>query len=285
MRQTGFAVIALLLSKLFSRFSRFSFLSLFAFLAALGTWNSAFGTETSQVLDLPTRPGVTQRILLLTPEASARATLVIFTGGNGALQISPGGELGSGKGNFLIRTRQQWLAKGFIVALVDAPSDRQSEPFLSGFRQTPEHLADIKAVIAALRVNTKLPIWLVGTSRGTQSIGFLASTLSKGDGADGLVFTSTILTDPKGRAVPAMPLEKISIPTLVVHHKQDACVLCNPAELPGMMDKLQGAPRKELMLVEGGITKGDPCEAFAHHGYNGIESDVVDKIAAWILAP
>ena len=36
------------------------------------------------------------------------------------------------------------------------------------------------------------------------------------------------------------------------------------------------------MVFEGGATRGDPCEAFAHHGYNGIEGDVIAKIAAWI---
>ena len=33
---------------------------------------------------------------------------------------------------------------------------------------------------------------------------------------------------------------------------------------------------------DGGASVGDPYEAFAHHGYNGIESQVVSAIAAWI---
>jgi hypothetical protein len=50
------------------------------------------------------------------------------------------------------------------------------------------------------------------------------------------------------------------------------------------MDKLSAASRKELMLFEGGSVRNpDPCEAFTHHGYLGIESDVVAKIAAWIV--
>ena len=35
-------------------------------------------------------------------------------------------------------------------------------------------------------------------------------------------------------------------------------------------------------MFDGGINVGDPCEARAHHGFNGIEADVVAKIAAWI---
>ncbi len=32
------------------------------------------------------------------------------------------------------------------------------------------------------------------------------------------------------------------------------------------------------------ISRGDPCLAHAYHGFNGIETGVVGKIAAWITA-
>lgn len=35
---------------------------------------------------------------------------------------------------------------------------------------------------------------------------------------------------------------------------------------------------------EGGVSVGDPCEAFAYHGYHGIEREVVHAIATWIKA-
>jgi hypothetical protein len=80
-----------------------------------------------------------------------------------------------------------------------------------------------------------------------------------------------------------MPLQFIKVPVLVVHHKDDGCEHCRYTDLPLLMEKLSGAPRKEVMVFEGGATRGDPCEAFAHHGYNGIEGDVITKIAAWIV--
>jgi len=240
--------------------------------------------QTQQVVDIPTRPGVTQRMIVLAPD-SARASVVLFAGGHGGLQIGSSGGFGWGQGNFLVRTRQTFAEQGLVVAVVDAPSDRQSAPFLGGFRQRPEHAADIKAVIAWLRKKANVPVWLVGTSRGTQSAAYLATELPHGAGGpDGLVLTSTILTDKGGRPVPAMPLEKVRIPILVVHHKQDGCEECKPANLPTLMDKLTASPRKELILFDGGMSKGDPCEAFAYHGYNGIENNVVTKIAAWITA-
>jgi hypothetical protein len=50
------------------------------------------------------------------------------------------------------------------------------------------------------------------------------------------------------------------------------------------MDKLDKVPKKELLPVKGGVSQGDPCEAYSHHGFNGIESQVVKKIAEWMLA-
>lgn len=171
-----------------------------------------------------------------------------------------------------------------MVAVVDAPSDRQSPPYLQGFRQTPEHVADLKAVIAWLRGNAKAPVWLVGTSRGTQSAAYVATELSGPDGPDGVVLSSTILTDNKSRSVLAMPLDKIRVPVLVVHHEQDGCSLCPFSEVPALMAKLANAPKTKLLSFKGGENKGDPCEAFAHHGFNGLESEVVKRIADWILA-
>jgi hypothetical protein len=137
-------------------------------------------------------------------------------------------------------------------------------------------------VIAWARAQRKVPVWLVGTSRGTQSAAFAATELEGADAPDGIVLTSTILRDPRSRAVPQMPLERIAIPVLVVHHEQDGCKLCAFSDVPWMMRKFDHAPRREVASFTGGEDRGDPCEAFAHHGYNGIEREVVERIARWI---
>lgn len=168
--------------------------------------------------------------------------------------------------------------------VIDAPSDRQAPPFLQDFRQRAEHAADLKAVIAWLRATAAIPIWLVGTSRGTQSAAYVATELIGRDGPDGIVLTATILRDDKGRPVLAMPLDRIRAPVLVVHHEQDGCGLCPFADVPDLMNRLAGAPNSTLLQFKGGENRGDACEAFAHHGFNGLENDVVRQIAAWLLA-
>jgi hypothetical protein len=118
---------------------------------------TAIAQATQKVVDIPTRPGVTQRMIVLTPPAP-KAAVVLLAGGHGGLQIYPNGSMGWGGGNFLVRSRQMFADHGLVVAIVDAPSDHQYPPYLSGFRQTPEHVADLKAVIAWLRENARVPV-------------------------------------------------------------------------------------------------------------------------------
>jgi hypothetical protein len=155
----------------------------------VGAWGAlnpmpshAQASAAPKVVDIPTRPGITQRFLYIVP-ANPKGSVILMAGGHGGLQIYPGGSFGWGAGNFLVRTRQLFADAGFAVAVIDAPSDRQSKPFLAGFRQTPEHAADIKAVITWLRQQTPGPVWLAGTSRGTQSVGYIATELSPDQGA------------------------------------------------------------------------------------------------------
>ena len=249
----------------------------------LAMLSHAHAQVIQKVVNIPTRPGVTQRMLVISP-SEPQAAVVLIPGGHGGLQVFSNGSMKWGEGNFLVRTRQLFAEQGLLVAVIDAPSDRQSAPFLQGFRQKPEHAADLKAVIAWLRETAKVPVWLVGTSRGTQSAGYAATELTGPEGPDGIVLSSTILADDKGRPVPAMPLGKIRVPVLVVHHEQDGCTHCAFAEIPALMGKLATAPKTQLLSFKGGQNQGDPCEAFSYHGFNGLERDVVQQTAAWILA-
>ena len=252
----------------------------FVFVALL---SNVHAQTAQRVVDIPTRPGVTQRLLVLAAQ-DPKATVILFAGGHGGLQISPSGSFKWGAGNFLVRSRQLFADEGLIVVVVDAPSDLQSAPFLAGFRQSAEHAADIKAAIAWAREQAKVPVWLVGTSSGTQSAAFVATVLEKSDGPDGLVLTSTILNADRGRAVPTMPLGKLRIPVLVVHHEQDGCPPCAFRHIPALMSKLSEAPRKQLLSFTGGEDRGDPCQAAGYHGFNGLEREVVAQTARWIHA-
>ncbi len=262
-------------------------LKLFLASAVLALSSLASAQVAQKVVDIPTRAGITQRMLVLTPP-EPKAAVVLLAGGHGGLQMALDGSMKWGNGNFLVRSRQLFAEQGLIVAVVDAPSDKQSAPFLSGSRQSAEHTQDLKAVIAWLRESAKVPVWLVGTSRGTQSAAYVASELAGSEFAgkaspDGMVLTSSILADKRSRAVPEMALGKIRIPVLVVHHEQDGCASCLFADMPLLMRPLKTNPRHELMTFKGGQSTGDPCEAQAYHGFNGLEADVAKRVAQWVL--
>src|SRR5215831_14562013 len=53
------------------------------------------GDVTQRVVDVPTRPGVIQRLLLLSPR-EAKATVVLFAGDDGGLQIAADGRFQNG---------------------------------------------------------------------------------------------------------------------------------------------------------------------------------------------
>ena len=58
--------------------------------------------QSEPVVDIPTRPSVTQRFLFSTPD-NAKAAVILFAGGHGGLQIFPSGKLRWGGNNFVVR--------------------------------------------------------------------------------------------------------------------------------------------------------------------------------------
>jgi hypothetical protein len=96
------------------------------------------------------------------------------------------------------------------------------------------------------------------------------------------VLTASVVRDQRSRAVPEMVLDSIRIPVLVAHHRDDGSRVCLFADVPPILGRLTATPRKELRVFDGGISVGNPCEARAYHGFNGIEREVIERIAAWI---
>jgi pimeloyl-ACP methyl ester carboxylesterase len=243
---------------------------------------AAVGAE--EVVTIPTRPGVTQTLLLARPDRPPLAAVVLFAGGNGLLNL--GAARRSLMGNFLLRTRGRFVAEGFLAAAVDSPSDRPQG--LDGFRTSAAHAEDVGTVIAALREMAPVPVWLVGTSMGTVSAASAAARLGAGSrGPDGLVLTSTVTREGRERpeSVGDVRLGDVRVPTLIVHHRQDACRATPYADMPSLLRDFKQAPRRELVSFEGGdAPQSGPCEARSAHGYVGLEAEVIAAIVRWIKA-
>lgn len=98
-----------------------------------------------EVRIIPTRPGVTEAVLLIRPEGPPSASVILFTGGAGAIGLKPDWPQGKRGGNFLVRSADLFARAGFLVAVLDVPSDSSA---LWNLRSGESHARDVAAAIA-----------------------------------------------------------------------------------------------------------------------------------------
>jgi hypothetical protein len=250
-----------------------------------------------EVVSIATHGRTTTPVSVGMPPASApqdgRMALVLLPGGSGYAALDAKGCARKLQGNSLVRSRDLFHAAGFVTALVDAPSDHRGEDGLGGFRMSPQHAEDIGKVIAYLRERTKLPVWLVGTSRGAISAANAASRLTGPAAPDGLVLTSPITSGRVGgykawvaQTVFSAKLDAIRVPVLVVAQAADTCIRTPPRLAPGIVAKTSGE-REQTVIVKGGpgAKKGvsvEACEGHSPHGFVGQDAEVSEGIARFI---
>ena len=166
---------------------------------------------------------------------------------------------------------------------MDKPDDMEELTFRS--RISSQHIEDIKHITEYVKEDCQLPVWLIGTSRGTISA-TAAALAMKTDSLSGMVLTSSITSASTPGAVPSQNLAKIRIPVLVVHHEDDKCRICDPNAVLDIMEGLSNSPIKKAIFVKGGgWTRGSTCGPWHRHGYVGIEEKVVALISQWIQHP
>jgi len=185
--------------------------------------------------------------------------VILMPGGNGRMEPHMQGAriAFSGAGNFLIRSRELFADPQFVAASTDATS-------------TPDR---ILAIVRDLEGRYgKIAIYVIGTSRSTGATMALARPL---DGqVAGFVHSSSL------SSISSFDTRGLRSRQLIVLNKMDACKVTNPSAGIAAHNKYG----TELIEMEGGKSTGDDCEAYAYHGYNGIESETVGKMKAWILA-
>jgi hypothetical protein len=211
---------------------------------------SAFADETVSIGG--------SRAVLIKPKAP-RASVILLPGGSGAINAGDNGDINGLKFNQLVRTRHAYAARGLAVLVADAGTDLNS---------AVQYMAAIKR-----------PVTVIGTSRGTLRA---AEGIARGARPDALVLTSGFLSAESGSGQNVMSIlgSPASLPrTLVIHHSQDSC----RATLPAGVDPFikWSAGRARVTWISGGQSEGDPCEAFAHHGFNGQDGQIVGIAAGF----
>ena len=237
------------------------------------------GTACAEdIITLSTRAGITQSYLLTSPESGkSQAVAVLFPGGAGKVDLERETSRTRPGGNFLVRSRQFFAQEGVAAAVVDAPSDH-SAGMQDVFRFAEAHTEDIGKVVADLKKRFPgLPVFLVGTSRGTVSAAAVGRRMSRE--VSGVVLTSTVfLANRNQPGLSGFDFATIPVPLLFVHHTDDGCNLTPYSSARRLSDPFP------LISVSGGIPpQSQPCEAMSAHGYIGKEAETVKAIAQWIL--
>jgi hypothetical protein len=246
---------------------------------------SSSAVAQQEIVTLPTRTGVTQSYFLTSIPKNPQALALLFPGSGGLIQLrAENGKPRFNQGNFLVRSRAEFIKRGVAAAIIDAPSDQQSGWGMSDeFRLGNEHLSDISRIIEELAKRfPEVPLFLIGTSRGSISAAALSSRL--GERTAGTVLTATMFRHtPKKSKEPGEGLSKfdfatVKVPLLLVHHVSDQCTSTPYGDAARLSEKFP------LISVFGGATpQSGPCEPFSHHGFLGKESETVEQIVNWML--
>jgi hypothetical protein len=257
--------------------------ALACFILVLWVWSNSANAQ--EIVTLPTRANVTQSYLLTNAPGEPQAVALLFPGSGGLIQLrSEGGQPKFAGGNFLIRSRSEFIKRGVIAAILDAPSDQQSGWGMSDeFRLGGDHFTDISAVVADL--NKRFPgvaVFLIGTSRGTISAAALGARF--GPRIAGAVLTATMFrevgrkSNTPGPGLSRFDFSTIQIPLLFAHHVSDQCRSTPYGDAKGYSEKFP------LITVRGGLPpQSPPCEARSQHGFLGKESETVEQIVNWML--
>jgi pimeloyl-ACP methyl ester carboxylesterase len=184
-----------------------------------------------QLVQIESRPGVQTRMIVYRP-SQPLATVILFPDGNGRFDITPifsTPQIGR-------TTDVPWALMGHLlerqmaIVLMDAPPDHHSILGVNGwhgpaiFRLSRDHARDIRAAVDYLTREDPRPIWLAGIRMGAFSA--VTAAIDLQEKVTGLVIADGITRCPAQKTLLALcpqglmglPLQKITIPTLILSH-------------------------------------------------------------------
>jgi pimeloyl-ACP methyl ester carboxylesterase len=231
-----------------------------------------------RVVDLPLRDGLDQRVVYDAPP-HPRATLVMLPGGSGDIGVRRDGDLRH-EDNFVVRTRADWVARGYAVLIPDTVDQAN----LRGMRSSAAYGQLVDGLAAYARDRASAPVFLVGTSQGT-----IAAMNGAAHGRPGLI-AGLVLTEsvsvPGRRSTETVfdaDPQSVRVPVLVVANRDDACDVAPPEMAPRIASALTRSPSVRVLAVSGGLQHSDrACGSLSPHDYYGIEQEVVGGIVGWL---
>jgi len=205
----------------------------------------------------------------------SKVNLVLFNGGPGWW-----GNLRSR--NYLIRERNEFKKFGANVFIFP---NSAKEKMSYHDRLDDSHIKRIRQLVKEIKSINNLPIFLVGISRGTVSVG--AFIEQYGQEIKGAILLSGIYWNDFGPNRNNYSMQEIigeqpKTTILVVHHKEDCCKICEPQSAQEFFKNIK-TNDKSLILMSGGNATGNCHGPFHHHGFEGIEKVTAEKIMNWVI--
>lgn len=223
------------------------------------------------LLDIPTRPGATVRVLEMTGERAASHVVLYLAGGSGqrGLQGAWPGSLPTDPDTLFGAQRQLANQVGAMVAL-DTASDH--EVLDMNARQGSAHRQDVAAVVDFMRKrHPQARMVLMGSSDGAFSAAYLANRLPAVD--------AVVLVNGSADAWAEVP--HLKRPVLGVHHRRDACLPFRASYPKARFHPFIAVDSEAFPPVYAG-TRRD-CSRESAHGLQGQRSQVYREIGNWLL--
>src|SRR6476646_3102663 len=220
---------------------------------------------------------------LVTRQEGAKAFkqgIAVFPGHPGILKLRDenGQPQYEQRGNFLVRSRRHWLDDKTLVAVLDAPSD-QWATFHQDFRATPRYGTDIAAILGEVSRIYPVGEWIfVGTSEGSVSA-FHAARMNPSLAKRVILTSSVFEPTNNGPGLSGAKLDQLSMRLLWVQHADDPCQYTRFRAAKRFAERSKSTT---VTVHGGGPEKGGACQAFTHHGYVGVEREVVLAMRSWV---
>jgi hypothetical protein len=244
-----------------------------------------------ELIEVATRATSAKALLSYVPGKKPLFVALMMPGGDGSFRFesTPAGVTMANAARLQNRLRPLLLQRGIASVLLDAPDDNP-EMRLS-FRETPQHLDDLKAALAETGKRFPgVPVVAVGHSMGAWSATFLSAAMPEKIAAtvlidsvlvDGDVLNRYDLSKGVGHGISGYDWNKVRVPLLMIHHKKDDCLV---APYGVAKNLAQRTKRIELLSIDSDkdVSTGF-CGLSGPHNEDGHEVLIADSIKKWAM--